>query len=689
RLEEADLILLLVSSSFIASDYCWDVEATRALERHARGEAQVVPILVRPCEWETAPFAEIQGLPKNFEPVSTWDDRDRAWLDVARGLRQAITVLRAREDGRQPLYADDESRALSGRLKELYERRKQLTIAGDDTRALEGEILDVRRLLRKGPQLRPGELLLDGRYELVEVLGQGGFATVWKSWDAETDRLVALKVLHGHYSDDRSRRQRFFRGARKMADLVHPHIVRVLESRFADDGWHFYVMEYLTGGNFEQAVLAGRLTAPQRLQVVLEVGEALAFAHRSKVVHRDVKPTNVLLDAELRAQLTDFDLVRAEDTTGLTRTQAMMGTIQFAAPEALEAAGQAGVAADVYSLGSTAVFAVSGERLPALYYRRPEKVIAGLACGDELKGVLTRATAFAAAERPATVEDFCRAFRDAAEGAGRPRRVGGPVPDLSGASWAKESGTDKFGPWATVDVDGVTFRMRWIPAGRFLMGSPEGEQGRYSDEGPQHEVNLTRDFWLAETPCTQTLWETVTGKNPSHFKSPDRPVETVSWGNCREFLKALNERIPGLEMRLPSEAEWEYACRAGTETSTYAGELEILESGKAPLLDSIAWYYGNSSQGTQPVAQKDPNRWGLYGMLGNVWEWCSDWIGSYGVEAVEDPTGPGKGAERVFRGGAWIYDARRVRCASRNADVPGIRYDSLGFRLARGQGEGE
>jgi formylglycine-generating enzyme required for sulfatase activity/tRNA A-37 threonylcarbamoyl transferase component Bud32 len=566
------------------------------------------------------------------------------------------------------------------RLKELYERRKQLTIAGDDTRVVEGEILDVRRMQRKGPQLRPGEILLDGRYELLKVLGQGGFATVWKAWDAESGRLVALKALHGHYSEDRSRRQRFFRGARKMADLVHPHVVRVYESELADDGWRFFVMEYLPGGNFEQAVLAGRLTPAQRLQAVLQVGEALAFAHGRGIVHRDVKPANVLLDADLGAKLTDFDLVRAEDTTGLTRTQAMMGTLLFAAPEALESAGKAGVAADVYSLGSTAVFAVRGERLPALYYRNPEQVIAGLECSQALQDVLSRATAFAVEKRYASLDEFCRALEEAVRaprGAPAGSREAGPhgFQPVGPGSWASKTGEDEYGRWADVEVAGVVFRMRWIPPGRFRMGSPEGEKGRFGDEGPQHEVTLTRGFWLAETPCTQRLWEAVTGKNPSRFKDPNRPVEQVSWEDCQEFLKVVNERNPGLRARLPTEAEWEYACRAGTETSIYAGDL-----------DSIAWYSDNS-HGTQPVAQKKPNDWGLYDMLGNVWEWCSDGYGPYSAEPVKDPGGPNKGSKRVIRGGAWFEFARYVRCAARDARAPGGRSGYLGFRLARGQGK--
>ena len=168
HLEAANLILLLVSSAFLQSDYCFDIEATKALERHARGEALAIPVIIRPCDWTTSPFAELQALPQDGKAITAWRNRDQAWLDVARGLRAAIVGLRGESaarreprsrDERQPRYADDESRQLSLRLKSPFKRRKDLTLAGDDTVAVEAEILDLRRLLRKGPQLRPGEFL--------------------------------------------------------------------------------------------------------------------------------------------------------------------------------------------------------------------------------------------------------------------------------------------------------------------------------------------------------------------------------------------------------------------------------------------------------------------------------------------------------------------------------------------------
>jgi len=275
--------------------------------------------------------------------------------------------------------------------------------------------------------------------------------------------------------------------------------------------------------------------------------------------------------------------------------------------------------------------------------------------------------------------------------------------------WADAWGEDEFGVFASFSVGAVDYRLRWIAPGTFRMGSPDTEAGRWDGEGPQHDVTLTKGYWLAETPCTQALWHAVMGENPSRFVSPLRPVEGVSWDDVHRFLAVLNERVEGLGARLPTEAEWEYACRAGTTTSTYAGELEILATCNAPRLHDIAWYSGNSGvgfdlndghdssgwpekqfdhdhAGTREVGGKRPNPWGLYDVLGNVFEWCADAaFRPYGHAAVIDPFHAG-GPYRVFRGGSWSSRARSVRAAHRRGSEPGYRIVYLGFRLARGQG---
>lgn len=172
--------------------------------------------------------------------------------------------------------------------------------------------------------------------------------------------------------------------------------------------------------------------------------------------------------------------------------------------------------------------------------------------------------------------------------------------------------------------------MIWCPPGTFFMGSPTTEPGRWNDE-ELHEVELTDDFFIGRTPVTQKVWETVMGNNPAYYKGDDNPIESVSWNDCQEFIKKLNEMYPapaGYEWALPTEAQWEYACRAGTQTAFSFGD-------DASELGKYAWYADNSNWTTHPVGLLLPNPWGLYDVHGNVWEWCQDWYGPYS-EQVSD-----------------------------------------------------
>jgi formylglycine-generating enzyme required for sulfatase activity len=230
---------------------------------------------------------------------------------------------------------------------------------------------------------------------------------------------------------------------------------------------------------------------------------------------------------------------------------------------------------------------------------------------------------------------------------------------------------------------GMTFVR--IPAGTFMMGSPEDELGRDDDE-TLHQVTLTDDFYMMTTEVTQDQWEAVMGSNPSHFDEcgGDCPVEMVSWIDVQDFILTLNAK-DSRSYRLPTEAEWEYATRAGTTTAFYSGGITIKDFAcdLDPKLNTIGWYCGNSGDTTHPVGQKQPNFWGLYDMSGNVCEWCQDWYGTYPENDRINPSGPSSGVARVIRGGGWYDVARRCRSASRTSSSPGNQRNSgYGFRLA-------
>ena len=228
-----------------------------------------------------------------------------------------------------------------------------------------------------------------------------------------------------------------------------------------------------------------------------------------------------------------------------------------------------------------------------------------------------------------------------------------------------------------ITTNSIGMKMVLIPAGEFLMGSPDSDNDASDDEKPQHRVKITRPFYLGVFPVTQDEYERVMRKTPSRFKGdPRRPVEMVSWTYAMEFCHRLSEK-EDKQYRLPTEAEWEYACRAGSTTKWCFGDSES-------LLGEYAWYFDNSDQATHPVGQKKANAWGLYDMHGNVSEWCADWYhGSYdGHSPPSDPEGPSSSSHRVYRGGSWLDDAWHCRSAYRNDRWPGDEGSYLGFRVS-------
>ncbi len=279
--------------------------------------------------------------------------------------------------------------------------------------AAEAEIRRLRKEFREGSQLQAGDVLGRGRYLLEARIGQGGFAAVWRAVDQRDQSRVALKVLHGQFAEDKSRRERFFRGAWKMSELQHPAIVRVLEPYGDENGQYYFVMEYLAGGTLHEAVQDEQLAPEVALRILAQVGEALQFAHERGLVHRDVKPSNVMIDGE-RGKLTDFDLVRETDITGGTRTGAM-GTFLYAAPEVMSRPQDADVRADVYGLGMTVVFALFGGDLAMDVIRDADRFIDRLPCNGVLHDVLKKAVAWDRNDRFASAADFVSALRRASE----------------------------------------------------------------------------------------------------------------------------------------------------------------------------------------------------------------------------------------------------------------------------------
>ena len=225
----------------------------------------------------------------------------------------------------------------------------------------------------------------------------------------------------------------------------------------------------------------------------------------------------------------------------------------------------------------------------------------------------------------------------------------------------------------SITVNGVTFKMVKVEGGTFMMGAPITDSEAYSNELPQHCVTLS-EYYIAETEVTQALWQAVMGSNPSHFKFPDRPVEEISWNDCKTFIEKLNQ-LTDKQFRLPTEAEWEYAARGGGNSHGY-------KFSGSDNVDDVAWYTDNCGGETHAVKTKAANELGLYDMTGNVLEWCSDWMAAYTADTVSNPQGPAAGFKRVLRGGSLYNDARRLRVTRRSEYNPTFTDYSVGFRLA-------
>jgi formylglycine-generating enzyme required for sulfatase activity len=605
-----------------------------------------------------------------------------------------------------PSYPDESTRSLSVQIDEARERKRAIDQIGADTTEIDREIMQLRRQLREGGQLRAGDSLGDGRYLLLQRLGKGGFAVVWEAYDNHRRERVAVKVLHSELASDMIRRERFFRGARIMAELDDQAIVRVLEPHAEEGGYHYFVMELLAGGDLRKAVLGGRLAGQAVLPAILAVGEALAKAHAKGLAHRDIKPANLLSDTSGMLRLTDFDLVGGGDTTGGTRTGAI-GTWIYAAPELMHRPQDADARADVYGLGMTIAFCLHGAELTMNVVRDAGKFIDMLPCSEPVKGVLKRAVEWESEQRFANAGDFCEAFRHAlAQPAERERQALSSTesPDAPVATAVHAREVDMPGEQVTEQAaQGTTWRepvtgmsFVWVPPGRFLMGSSK-DQGAagfdpeaYDDETPAREVELPHGVWMGEHPVTNAQYGAFLADREHEqprfwqsreFNAAEQPVVGVSFEDALAFCAWLTERVPlqqGYGFDLPTEAEWEHAAR-GSDRRRYPWGNEDPTPERA--------CFGFHREASVPIGGRPAGKspFGCQDMAGNVWEWCLDaWQEGYGhmmTKSVNPCHHGDRGAPRVVRGGSWFNYAGVLRCAFRDGSRPGDRSGILGFRV--------
>jgi serine/threonine protein kinase len=510
-----------------------------------------------------------------------------------------------------------------------------------------------------------------------------------------------------------------------LADLVQPRL-RTAEAQLVD-----YLSQVL--GALEYAHAQGAIHRDIKPSNILFTEDGSLQLVDFGLVHvageQWLQSQVQLTIAQSMAHPTDPDATRLDDgsSTGSTSspragtsTQALLGTFEFMSPE--QKRGEPAAAqSDLYAVGLMAFRMLTGQEMPG--FEMPSEMVEGLdvrwdgwikrslapdatrrfASASEMLAELPSepsATVPIAEVSQPTVEPEIEASLPVSPVVeaknNEPKRqdrekpksrfpvflvvlilfaVGGLAywTTSRSVSMSKSAGPESGRDWSlSLPGSGGDLSMKWIAPGSFQMGSNDGE----SDEKPVHRVTLSEGYHLGATEVTQAQWESVMGSNPSKFKGRDLPVEQVSWEDAMSFCakltaseRAAGRLASGYEYTLPSEAQWEYACRAGT-TGAYAGDL-----------DSMGWYRENSGSKTHSVGTKRANAWGLYDMHGNVWEWCSDWYGSYPSGSVVDPAGARSGTFRVRRGGSWYYYASSCRSAFRSGDVPGNRISNLGFRL--------
>ena len=588
--------------------------------------------------------------------------------------------------------------------------------------------------------LQPGDVIA-GNYEFVRELGHGGMGMVCLCRDLVANgRLMAVKTVPDLLRNDEEAVAALTREYDNMYSLTNDGIVAV-RHLVKDDFRYYVVMDYAEGETLAAYLAKHRKPGEAvALAVVRRIAEALDYAHGSGhgLVHRDVKPGNVMvqIDGEevKSVKLLDFGLgLQIKKSFSRTTGQLTGGTPTYKSPEQWDPRryGKPSFNSDQYSLAAMTYEMLSGDYPFAEYedmetFRvavlndEPER-ISGIA--DYVNDALRKALS----KKPEDRFKNCMAFADALKQL--PAVVASPLPSSPRSVIVIPSQPQiemPCRPEPSVEKNSLTFTLSGgiplelvhIPAGTFLMGLPESEN-RYGD-AKLHHVTLTNDYWLGKFPVTQEQYQTITKQNPSTFKSATRPVENVDWNYAKGFCDLLNnvfrDKLPsGYVFTLPTEAQWEYACRAGTSTSLNSNQDMVVlgdYGNNSPNLDEVGWYAGNSGvdfelkngcdvsgligkqynfsrAGSHSVGLKKPNAWGLYDMHGNVSEWCRDSCDYNDKVIVTDTYKDGitdplcsNGTHRIFRGGAWSDPARCCSSGNRNLGLPFNQYDYLGFRVA-------
>ncbi|XHR83357.1 MAG: SUMF1/EgtB/PvdO family nonheme iron enzyme [Gloeotrichia echinulata GP01] len=526
----------------------------------------------------------------------------------------------------------------------------------------------------------PNQHLKNGRFIIQKVLGGGGFGVTYSAIEQRTSKIFVIKTLNHiqqSQADFDERQEKFVNEALVLKGCKHPHIVQVYEL-IQEDGLWGMVMEYIDGEDLAVYIEQhGQLSEKEALEYIEQIGQALEYVHQQGFLHRDIKPNNILLRRGTKtAVLIDFGLAR-EFTIGRTASMTNSRTEGYAPIEQYDRQGKFGAYTDVYALAATLYNLLTARvPIPANYreyapLQSPKQFNPQIS--DRVNDAILKGMALASEDRPQTVREWLELVM--------PPHV--PKFEFEYAKIDTNLKITRYRSQAelfTEDLgNGVVLEMVAIPGGSFIMGSPENEG--YDDERPQHQVTI-QPFYIGKFPITQEQYAAVMGTNPSRFQGKKRPVENVNWNEAVEFCAKLSSKS-GKKYQLPSEAQWEYACRAGTKTPFHFGET---------ITTDLANYNGNYTYGSAPkgkyreettdVGSFPANAFGLNDMHGNVWEWCDDnWHENYINAPSDGSSWLGEIDRQLLRGGSWYYVPAGCRSASRGFNFPAYRNITFGFRV--------
>ncbi|MEG4501728.1 bifunctional serine/threonine-protein kinase/formylglycine-generating enzyme family protein [Microcoleus sp. F10-C6] len=574
----------------------------------------------------------------------------------------------------------------------------------------------------------PGKILRN-RYQIIKDLGGGGFGDTYLAKDLDLPGQPHCVVKHLKPKDNRPA---VLKLARRLFDTEAQVLYKLgnqspqipsLFAHFEENGEFYLVQEFIDGHDLNTEIVAGKkLSESSVITLLKNILEVLAVAHEHQpnaVIHRDIKPANLMRRRQDgKIMLIDFGAVREinqliVNVNGDITTTIAIGTPGYAPSE--QAKGKPKLCSDVYAVGMVGIQALAGipphqlqedpstgeviwrhfvPRINPKFADVLEKMVRDhfsqryQNAGEALQALLSLSPPSPQPQPPLqpppppstiiSTNTARRGFLQLVAFAG-----GGFALALVGQSLLNNKRQGQARVFIENIGNGITLDMVAIPGGCFVMGSPNTEAGRDSDEGPQRTVNIA-PFFMGRYEVTQEQYQAVMGNNPSSFKGAKRPVEEVSWDGAVEFCRKLSQKT-GKTYRLPAEAEWEFACRARTSTPFYFGDTITPD-----LVNYDGDYpYGTAAKGlyrqqTTDVGSFPPNSFGLYDMHGNVWEWCSDkWHGNYnGAPSDGSSWETGTDDHHVLRGGSWDNDAVGSRSANRNRSSAGDRVSLIGFRVA-------